>query len=77
MTYIYIREEKGFGQRRRHHRRRKQSIRHDDENGIERRERISFQFESRRKKATRNSFVVVPGREVASSGTSAKPSRPP
>ena len=75
MTYIYIREEKGFGQRRRHHRRRrKQSIRHD-ENGIERRERIRFQLKNKR--ATTNTFVVVPDREVASSGTSAKPSRPP
>ncbi len=58
-----------------------------DENGIERRERIVAPIRKRRKKkktkkrATNQTVVVVvvvvPGREVASSGTSAKPSRPP
>jgi len=59
-----------------------QSIR-QDENGIERRERIVAPIRKRRKKKKTKKgqqntvVVVVPGREVASSGTSAKPSRPP
>ena len=56
-----------------------------DENGIERRERIVAPIRKRRKKKKTKKratntvvvVVVVPGREVASSGTSAKPSRPP